>query len=259
MGTRSGSSVKEFEALLADPAAPGIFSGAELAGLPDPVRRFFGVSIASGSPLARSARFVMRGSIKLGSRWVPFRGHEVISPHRGLVWAVRTGGVISGSDRYLTGQGSMDWKLFGLVRVVHADGPEVSRSTAGRVGAEAVWVPSALLPRFGVAWTAFDDRHIAFSYRLDGIDLDVRCMLDDDGRVRTIVLERWGDPDSTGKSGRYPFGFEATGYATFDGVTIPSAGRAGWFIGTDRWRDGEFFRYEIADYELIGGDARRLD
>jgi hypothetical protein len=42
-------------------------------------------------------------------------------------------------------------------------------------------------------------------------------------------------------------------------VTIPSAGRAGWFIGTDRWRDSEFFRYEIADYELIGGDARQLD
>jgi hypothetical protein len=153
----------------------------------------------------------------------------------------------------------MDWKLFGLVRVVHADVPDVSRSAAGRVGAEAVWVPSALLPRFGVQWTALDDRHIAFSYRLDDTDLDVRCMLDEDGRVMTIVLERWGDPDSTGKSGRYPFGFEATGYATFDGVTIPSAGRAGWFIGTDRWGEGEFLRYEIADYRLIGGAGRGLD
>lgn len=168
-------------------------------------------------------------------------------------------GVISGSDRYLVGKGSMDWKLFGLVRVVHADGPEVARSAAGRVVAEAVWVPSALLPRFGVSWTALDDRHIAFSYRLDDTDLDVQCMLDDDGRVRTIVLERWGDPDSTGKSGCYPFGFEATGYATFNGVTIPSAGRAGWFIGTDRWRDGEFFRYEISDHSLTGGGARQLD
>jgi hypothetical protein len=50
-----------------------------------------------------------------------------------------------------------------------------------------------------------------------------------------------GDPDSIGKSGRYPFGFEATDYATFDGLTIPNAGRAGWFIDTDRWREGEFF------------------
>jgi hypothetical protein len=250
--TTGAISVKEVEALLADPAAPGSFSANELAALPDPVRRYFGTSIASGAPLARGARFTMRGSIKLGSRWLPFRGHEVLSPHRGLVWAVRTAGMIIGSDRYLTGQGSMDWKLFGLVRA------DISRSTAGRVGAVAVWVPSALLPRFGVSWTAFDDRHIAFSYRLDDTDLDVQCMLDDEGRVRTIVLERCGDPDSTGKSGLYLFGFEATGYATFDGVTIPSAGRAGCFIGTDRWREGEFFRYEISDYSLIGGDASSI-
>jgi hypothetical protein len=38
-------------------------------------------------------------------------------------------------------------------------------------------------------------------------------------------------------------------------MTIPSAGRAGSFIGTDRWREGESFRYEISDYSLIGGDA----
>ena len=257
--TSGASSVKEFEALLADPAAPGSFSENELDGLPDPVRRYFGASIASGAPIARSARFAIRGSIKLGSRWLPFRGREALSPHRGLVWAVRAAGVIRGSDRYLVGKGSMDWKLFRLVRVVHADGPDVSRSAAGRVGAEAVWVPSALLPRFGVSWTALDEHDIAFSYRLDDTDLDVQCMLDGQGRVRTIVLERWGDPDSTGKSGRYPFGFEATGYATFDGVTIPSAGRAGWFIGSDRWREGEFFRYEITDYRLIGGDAHQLD
>jgi hypothetical protein len=126
MSATSGArSAEEFEALLADLAAPGSFSGNELDGLPDPVRRFFGASIASGAPLARSARFAMRGSIKLGSRWLPFRGHEVLSPHRGLVWAVRTGGVISGSDRYLTGHGSMDWKPFGLVRAVHATGPDI--------------------------------------------------------------------------------------------------------------------------------------
>ena len=99
---------------------------------------------------------------------------------------------------------------------------------------------------------SLDDGHIAFKWRLDDNDLDVLCTLDDEGRMSTIVLERRGDPDSTGKSGRYPFGFEATGYAIFNGVTIPSAGRAGWFIGTNRWHDGEFFRYEIRDYSERG-------
>jgi len=47
-----------------------------------------------------------------------------------------------------------------------------------------------------------------------------------------------------------------TGYSTFDGVTIPSAGRAGWFYGTDRWDEGEFFRAEITDYHLVTEASR---
>jgi hypothetical protein len=42
-----------------------------------------------------------------------------------------------------------------------------------------------------------------------------------------------------------------TRYSTFDGVTIPSAGRGGWFHGTDRWSEGEFFRYEFTDFHLV--------
>ena len=42
-----------------------------------------------------------------------------------------------------------------------------------------------------------------------------------------------GRPDNTGTWGHHP-GFEVTGYSTFDGVTIPGAGRAGCFYGTNR-------------------------
>ena len=55
----------------------------------------------------------------------------------------------------------------------------------------------------------------------------------------------------TGTWAWHPFGGEITGYATFDGVTIPSAGRVGWFFGTERWPAGEFFRYRITDLHLV--------
>jgi hypothetical protein len=151
----------------------------------------------------------------------------------------------------------MDWRILGLVRVVHAEGPDTSRSTAGRVGAEAVWVPTTLLPRFSVTWSATDPHHIAATYLLDETELKLRYVLADDGRVRSVTLERWADPDNTGTYGYHPFGFEVTGHTSFDGVTIPSAGRGGWFFGTDRWADGEFMRYEITDYRLVTEDTRR--
>jgi hypothetical protein len=37
-------------------------------------------------------------------------------------------------------------------------------------------------------------------------------------------------------------GGQVTAQAHFGGLTIPSAGGLGWFYGTDRWNDGEFFR-----------------
>jgi hypothetical protein len=198
----------------------------------------------------------MRGSIKLGGRWLRFTARQIEAPHHGFLWSARAGGVIVGSDRYADHRGAMDWRILGLFRVAHGDGPDVSRSAAGRAGAEAIWVPTALLPRFGVTWTAADMRQVTASYRLDEVQVDLRLLLDDEGRLRSVVFDRWGDPDNAGTWGYHPFGFEVSGYSTFDGVTIPSAGRAGWFYGTDRWNEGEFFRSEIARYGLVAEPSR---
>lgn len=42
---------------------------------------------------------------------------------------------------------------------------------------------------------------------------------------------------------------------TFDGITIPSRGRVGWWFGTERWPEGEFFRFEIDDASFEAGPA----
>jgi len=64
-------------------------------------------------------------------------------------------------------------------------------------------------------------------------------------------FDRWGDPDHTGTWAWRPAGGEFSAYATFGGLTIPSEGRFGWFCGTDRWADGEFFRYRITQLTLV--------
>jgi hypothetical protein len=132
-------------------ADPGRFSAAELDGVPDPVRRYLSRAIALGTPLARSAYVRMRGRIKVGV-WLPFRAREVLSPHHGFLWAARAAGLISGSDRYVDGAGRSEW-AFVRRTLVRADGPNITRSAAGRAGAEAMWLPTALLPRYGVRWS----------------------------------------------------------------------------------------------------------
>ncbi len=194
----------------------------------------------------------MRGSIKLGKRWLPFRARETLTPHDGFVWSGRVAGVIAGSDSLIDGVGTLDWKLLGLVHVAHADGPDITHaSSAGRAAGEAVLVPTALLPRFGVVWNAVDDTHTTARFSVDDVDVELRFAFDEAGRIASIVFDRWGDPHQDGRFANHAFGIEVTEHATFDGVTVPSAGRVGWFFGTDRWAEGEFFRYRITDLALL--------
>lgn len=240
--------VDRLERQLARPAQ-GVFDDDALAGVPDQVARYLRSSVTPGTPLWQSAHLAMRGRIRL-KRWTRFRGHELIAPSAGFVWAVRAG-PITGYDRYANGDGEMRWKLLGLVPLMLAHGPDTTRSAAGRLAGEAVWLPTALLSGCDVRWTVYDDRNLTAHLTVGSRVVDVRLGLDAQGQVTTCAFERWGDPDQTGTYALYPFGMEATAHRTFGGVTIPSAGRAGWHYGTDRWDDGVFFEYAIDDLRPI--------
>lgn len=234
---------------LSAPSTPQRFDPLEVADLPEPVRRYFSAAIAPRTEIAESASLSMRGHLKL-RRWLPFRAEQVLAPHRGFVWRARAAGIISGYDAYLDGRGAMEWKLLGLLRVMTIDGPDVSTSAAGRSGGEAIWVPTALLPRFGVRWEAPADDHIVACFAVGRTPVELHLRIDTEGHVRSVVFDRWGDPEGTGSSGWHPFGGDVTGHRTFDGTTIPSDGRWGWSYGTDGWPAGEFIRIHITSLVL---------
>jgi hypothetical protein len=75
--------------------------------------------------------------------------------------------------------------------------------------------------------------------------VEVNYTLEADGRIRSLVFDRRGDPDNTGKFTWHPFGGQITGYRTFAGLTIPNVGSMGWHFGTDRLPEGGFFRFQI--------------
>jgi hypothetical protein len=248
MGRDAGDAAE----LLQEPV--GVFGASELAGLSDLVAAYFLAAVAPGTPLAASARITMRGRIKIG-RWLPFRAREVLNPGRGFIWQARAAGVVSGSDRFVAGTGASTWRLFGLVPLMRAAGPDASRSAAERAVAEAIWIPTSLLPRFGVEWSTLGEDRVRASCRIGQHPVHIDLGLSQSGSVRSIAFQRWGDPDATGTFGLHPFGGEFTDHDAFDGVTIPVKGRLGWHYDTDRWSDGEFFRYRITDLELVT-DAR---
>jgi hypothetical protein len=228
------------------PPAAEAFDPAELAHLPEPARRYLAHAIAPGTPLASAVRLRMHGEIKL-KEWLPFTAEQAISWHRGMIWkaSVRMHGLpISGFDRFLDGEGAMRWKLLGIVPVMTASGPDVSRSAAGRVEAESCWLPSVLRGE-EVSWTAPDFSHPHARVTLRGEATEVELAVDEGGRLRSLKMPRWGNPE--GKDFHLAdFGGAVEEERTFGGYTIPSRLRIGWYFGSDRFEsEGEFFRVTV--------------
>ncbi|MFL6261673.1 MAG: DUF6544 family protein [Thermoanaerobaculia bacterium] len=225
------------------PPATRIFDPGELAHLPEPARRYLTHAIAPGTPLASAVRLRMHGEIKLKG-WLPFSAEQVINWRHGMIWkaTVRMHGLpITGFDRFLDGEGAMRWKLLGIIPVMKASGPDISRSAAGRVEAESIWLPSVLCGE-NVAWTAADPSHPHARITLRGETTEVELTVDESGRLRSIKMPRWGNPEG-GELHSADFGGVVEEEGTFGGCIIPSKLRIGWYFGSDRFeREGEFFR-----------------
>ena len=240
---------RDWEALTSGSPSKGTFDPAMVDHLPEPARRWLRHAIAPGTPLWRSVVLTMRGEIRLGS-WRPFTARQVLSPPRGFIWAATArlfGLPVTGFDRYSSGSGQMNWRLGGLVPVLTASGPDVTRSAAGRLVGEMALVPTAFR---GATWSSgVDDDHAVVTWRIDEQQESAAFQVGVDGRLLGVVVQRWGNPDGA-PFGRYPFGVAIDGERTWSGVTIGSVLRAGWWWGTDRQAEGEFFRarIEAADF-----------
>ena len=252
-GRAARPAVVTWERLLPPEPARAVFDPGDVAGLPEPAKRWLTHAITPGTPLARAAILEMEGRIRL-QRWIPFRAVQLHVPSEGYVWAARArlGPLpICGFDRYAEGAGEMHWSILGRIPVMSAVGSDVTRSAAGRLALDAVFVPTAFLTPAVVwrenpgrsdwvfaDWTVGNETH-----RLE-IHVGLR------GELLSVCTTRWANPNGRAW-GLYPCGGTLGEEVDCGGITIPSVIRAGYFFGTDGWDEGEFFRARLTQATFI--------
>lgn len=200
---------------LATPATPSppAFTPSAVGGLPEPARRWLAHAIAEGTALATSVVLDMRGEIRLG-RWRRFTATQVLAPD-GFVWAAtaRVGGLpVSGFDCYGAGSGRMRWLVFGALPVMRGSGPDITRSAAGRLAAEAtVLLPTAF---HRARWSSDAGPDVATAtWRIaDGESVRIRTTAA--GALTELVMARWGNPDGE-PFGRVPVRRDGGGRTPF--------------------------------------------
>jgi len=228
------------------PPSKGVFQPDMVSDLPDVARRYLEHAIAPGTKLASAVWLRMHGEIKLKG-WLPFKAEQVIYWDKGMVWraSVRMRGIpIRGFDRIIDGAGEMRWKLLGIAPIVVVSGPDISRSAAGRLAAELVWLPSAFF--LGKAsWIDSNSSCSSVNLIVQGHQIGLDIAVDEQCRLDTLHMQRWGNPDE-GAFRDIDFGAIAEAEESFGGYTIPSRLRVGWYFGTPRFeQEGEFFRATI--------------
>jgi len=222
-------------------AAPAAtFSEGELAGLPPPVERYFRYTLREGQRIITHARITWEGRFNLGQpdkeNWRPFTAVQDFVPGApGFVWNARItmvpGVPIFVRDSFVDGRGSMRGAVLGLVPVVDVDGtPTVASGALQRYLGEAAWLPTALLTRQGVSWTAIDDARARATITAGGTTVSLEFRFDAEGRnVSVFAPDRFYD-DGKGEPVARPWEARSLAFGEHEGVIVATEAVAEWHL-----------------------------
>jgi hypothetical protein len=230
------------------PAAPAHYDAArELAGLPEPVQRYFRTVLTDGQPIVTAVTVEHRGRFNLGEttdRWKPFHSRQqVVTRRPGFVWdgsvSVLPGLDVRVHDAYVAGEGILHPALLGLFTLADLrDTGEVARGELMRYVAEAAWYPTALLPSQGVHWEPVDAVSARATLTDGPVSLTLTFHFDADGTMRSVRAEARGRTVG-GRIVMTPWEGRWSDVQLRDGMRVPMAGEVAWVTPEGRkpyWR-----------------------
>ena len=225
--------------------------------LPEPVARYFRFALSGGQPMVRSARIGHRGEFNLGGGWVPFASAEYFSANPpAFVWDARMKMnplmSVRVRDGYSAGQGSLVTKVLGLYTVTEVDARDerLAEGALMRYLAEAVWLPTALLPRDGLRWSPIDDFRALATLTDLGLTVSLEFTFGETGEV-TEVFSPARYMESDGEYKLVPWAGRVWDYREHDRMTIPEQPEVEWQLleGHPPYWKG---RLTGAEYEFVG-------
>lgn len=217
-------------------ASPGpAYNPAQLEGLPAPVARYFRFALTPGQRLIRTASLQQEGEFALKpGQWVPFRAADHFSSTpAGFVWDADIRMMpllpVLVRDSYWQGQGAMRGRVLGLFPVVDAQGTrEMAEASLLRWLAEAVWLPTALLPRPGLRWLPVSEDRARVELEDSGRRVSLEMQFAPNGEVIGISALRHRDQD--GQQILTPWTGRFSRYQRTSGMMVPLEAEVAWLI-----------------------------
>jgi hypothetical protein len=209
-------------------------------GLPQPVARYFRAVLPDGARPVAYARLEQRGQFLVrpgqADGWRPFTAveHFTVQP-AGFVWDARIrmapGAAVFVRDGFVSGRGSMTASVLGLRSVLSVEGTAAIASAAlQRYLAEAVWLPTALLPGAGVSWTAVGPSSARATLTVGPTTVSLDFEFGADGLVERIFTPARERDVGGGRTVPTPWQGRFARYERRDGFRIPLEGEVEWLL-----------------------------
>jgi hypothetical protein len=223
--------------------------------LPEPVRRYLRFAISPETPAIRTARMTHDGSMRLTpkGRWFPVEGEEYFSTSTpGFVWFATLrmipGVWVNARDRLLGDRGGMLVKLFSVVRISDASGPEIDQGSRLRWLAENVWFPYGFVGDV-IRWQAVD-AHSAMVTASDGLPVTAVAEFDAAGKLTSLKADRYRDVGG-GHAVLTPWVARCSEYQMFSGFNVPTLIEISWVLPEGAF-DSIRFRVRSLEYNVSG-------
>jgi hypothetical protein len=168
------------------------------------------------------------------SGWMKFSARQTISSHVcAFKWRASAGplGMISVRDVLLGGEGALDVRALGVIRIAHlAASPALTRGELMRYLAEVAWAPDAILFNSALRWRSDGPDRLIVGAGAGETAAEVSLTLDGDGRIaRAFAADRpRGVKD---KFTPTPWQGRFTDYRQHNGFWLPFSGEVSWTIG----------------------------
>lgn len=212
--------------------------------VPECVARYFRFALGSGRESVAGATLRCTGTFAARPEaWAPFSAvqHITANPPR-FTWDARIRMMrvvpVRVRDSYDAGQGRTHATIGGLVTLVDSHGTkEIAVASLQRFLAEAVWVPTALLPRKGLSWSEIDGTTARVTITDSNVTASIDATFGAHGELVAIAAMRFRDVGGTPLLTRWE-GLHCD-YQCIDGVMIPTSGEVAWVLPEGRapyWR-----------------------
>jgi len=180
---------------------------------------------------------------------------ETIVTARGSVGTGRqVGGILSTavSYWYVDGEAGIRETAYGLFLLHSSSGEKAVKVMRSRIMNDYILNPASLLPQQGARWqeSSSDDR-AQVSVSMDGQSLELDLEVDAEGRLLEVVAQRWGSVGTVDRQFTdIPHGVLVDEEKTFDGYTIPTKLRSGWWYGTEKYMESLLITIQNARFHV---------